>query len=358
MVLKVDASGSFWKVAAGLLIVAVLAGCSTMPQSSMQEPVAKQAHPSPSIIKAVPVLPPAGSGRGGYYLDDGPGDQIPEGLHAIADAEPKIDPYSRAANRPYTVFGQTYTPITDNRPYKKRGYGSWYGKKFHGKKTSSGELYDMYKMTAAHPTLPIPCYARVTNLNNGNQVIVRVNDRGPFRSSRIIDLSYTAALKLGYLGKGSGMLEVEHLLPDEIERLAQNRRTGAPGEGGQPGIVASNAESRVNEEKGQQSRDLLDELISTSKDKAAPDPGTPASIDGYYLQLGSYRKAESAQSMQAKYALKWADRLPAIEVVNKGEHYRLYSGPFATRERALDAAQKFQDDGGARPLIVQGLPVR
>src|SRR5690606_2548355 len=124
----------------------------------------------------------------------------------------------------YVVFGKRYVPITDQRPLKERGRGSWYGKKFHGQTTSSGEPYDMYKMTAAHPTLPLPSYVRVTNLASGRQVIVRVNDRGPFHSGRIIDLSYTAALKLGYLAAGSAELEVERLLPDEIERLAAARR--------------------------------------------------------------------------------------------------------------------------------------
>ncbi|MGV3741434.1 MAG: septal ring lytic transglycosylase RlpA family protein, partial [Burkholderiaceae bacterium] len=99
-------------------------------------------------------LPAAGSGRGGYYLDDGPGDEIPDNLESMPDAEPKVEPYNRHNSRPYVVFGKKYTPITDDRPLKQRGRGSWYGKKFHGQKTSSGEPYDMFGMTAAHPTLP------------------------------------------------------------------------------------------------------------------------------------------------------------------------------------------------------------
>lgn len=156
-------------------------------------------------------------------MDDGPEDCEPDGLLDVQDAIPKVEPYVKGTLKPYTRLGKTYKPITDNRPYKERGIGSWYGKRFIKNKTASGELYDMYKMTAAHPTLPIPSYVRVTNLSNGKQVIVRVNDRGPFLHGRIIDLSYTAAKKLGYLGKGSGLLEVERLLPDEIERLAQQK---------------------------------------------------------------------------------------------------------------------------------------
>ena len=183
-------------------------------------PVSKEARVAQS-------LPPANAGRGGYYLDDGPGDETPDNLQAVPDAEPRVEPYASKGNKPYVVFGKTYTPVVDSQPFRQRGRGSWYGKKFHGQKTSSGELYDMYKMTAAHPTLPIPSYARVTNVSNGAQVIVRVNDRGPFHSSRVIDLSYTAALKLGYIGKGSAELDVERLLPAEIERMASNRAVPA-----------------------------------------------------------------------------------------------------------------------------------
>jgi rare lipoprotein A len=169
-------------------------------------------------------LPNAGSGRGGYYQDDGPGDNPPANLRDLPDAVVRAEPYSRYGNRPYAVFGKTYVPLTGDEPFVQRGLASWYGKKFHGQRTSSGELYDMYQMTAAHPTLPIPSFARVTSLDTGNQVVVRINDRGPFHSSRIIDVSYTAALKLGMLGKGSGQVEVERLLPDDPAKLATRRR--------------------------------------------------------------------------------------------------------------------------------------
>ncbi len=202
----------------------LLAACGSVPIAPPPSPVAlpgAAVSPGPASSTALlPNLPAAGSGRGGYYQDDGPGDKPPDGLLELPDPIPKLKPYSASGNKPYVVFGKTYTPITDDQPFKQRGIGSWYGKKFHGQKTSSGEMYDMYKLTAAHPTLPIPSYARVTNLGNGTQIIVRINDRGPFHSSRIIDLSYTAALKLGYLGKGSSELEVERLLPEEIERIA------------------------------------------------------------------------------------------------------------------------------------------
>ena len=161
------------------------------------------------------------SGGGGYYKDDGPADYIPVDLDKVPDAVPRIEPLNRNTLRPYTVMGQHFVPFTDFRPYRERGTASWYGKKFHGKATSSGEPYDMFAMTAAHPTLPLPSYARVTNLNNGRSVVVRVNDRGPFLHSRIMDLSYVAAYRLGYVNSGSAPVEVEAILPDEI-RLANN----------------------------------------------------------------------------------------------------------------------------------------
>jgi rare lipoprotein A len=159
--------------------------------------------------------PPAASSKhGGYYLDDGPEANPPPNLDVIPDAVPRKEPLSPFANRPYVALGTAYTPLTEHRSYSEEGLASWYGRRFQGKKTSSGEPYDMYAMTAAHPTLPIPSYARVTAVSSGKSVVVRINDRGPFHSSRIIDLSYTAAYKLGLLGRGSGQVRVESIDPD------------------------------------------------------------------------------------------------------------------------------------------------
>src|SRR5512143_2417046 len=165
---------------------------------------------------SAPKAPPApGAAKPGYYKDDGPGEAPPGNLDAIPDAQPKLEPLHRFANRPYTVFGREYVPATSLRPYKERGIASWYGRKFHGEKTSIGEPYDMYAMTAAHPTLPLPSYARVTGLATGKSVVVRVNDRGPFLHGRVIDLSYAAAARIGIAQKGSGEVEVEAIIPAE-----------------------------------------------------------------------------------------------------------------------------------------------
>ena len=130
----------------------------------------------------------------------------------VEDAIPRPDPILSAGNKsPYTVLGKSYTILDDVSGYRERGIASWYGSKFNGRKTSNGEIFDLYLATAAHKTLPIPCYAKVTNLNNGKTVIVRVNDRGPFHSERLIDLSYGAAVKLGYMEQGTAPVEVEVL---------------------------------------------------------------------------------------------------------------------------------------------------
>jgi rare lipoprotein A len=164
---------------------------------------------------------------GGYYKDDGPPDRPPSDLLLVPDAMPAVEPLASGANKPYNVFGKNYSPDTSGRPYRTQGLASWYGKKFHGQKTSNGEIYDMYGMSAAHTTLPIPSYVRVTRVASGKSVLLRVNDRGPFHSDRIIDLSYTAAVKLGILGSGSAEVVVEHLMPDEIARI-RAERSGEP----------------------------------------------------------------------------------------------------------------------------------
>lgn len=150
---------------------------------------------------------------GGYYKDDGPPDTPPAKLAGIPDAKPRAEPLHRFANRPYAVFGKSYVPMTRLQPFRQRGVASWYGRRYHGQKTSSGETYDMYAMTAAHTTLPIPSYARVTHLGSGRSVVVRINDRGPFHAGRVIDLSYAAASRLGIVQGGSAEVEVETVLP-------------------------------------------------------------------------------------------------------------------------------------------------
>jgi rare lipoprotein A len=165
-----------------LLGVALLAACTAPPPDS-RYPQAQDTAPVRSI---------------------GPQD--------VSDAVPRADPILAVGNKsPYTVNGKRYEILENSHNYKQRGTASWYGTKFHGHETSNGEIFDLYQASAAHKTLPIPCYARVTNLDNGRSVVVRVNDRGPFHGDRLIDLSYAAAVKLGYMESGTANVEVEVL---------------------------------------------------------------------------------------------------------------------------------------------------
>ncbi|MBB5389932.1 MULTISPECIES: septal ring lytic transglycosylase RlpA family protein [unclassified Herbaspirillum] len=370
-----------WRAAA-LALPVLLAACGTTP------PPARQSAEAPPPAKAsgasrpsnVPALPAAGSGRGGYYKDDGPGDHIPDGLLDVADAEPQVEPVSRAASRPYVIFGKTYVPITDNQPFIQRGIGSWYGKKFHNQKTSSGELYDMYKMTAAHPTLPIPSYARVTNLKTGKQVIVRVNDRGPFHSSRIIDLSYTAALKLGYLSSGSSELEVERILPDEAQRMADARRNGTAlaaadsGAGVATGAVAINSVTAQNlpPQPTVAAVQPINATTSTSANGAgmaggggiinavasgsSPSPAMPQAVPlsaGYYLQFGAYSQEANALQAREKLMPSLSGIVDNLQAVQVNGLYRLYAGPYPTRPDAQNAALMVRQRSVGAPFVVE-----
>ena len=161
--------------------------------------------------------------KGAYYQDDGPHEVIDVKIQDFKNAIPKAEPINKNTKKPYKVFGQKYIPMTKIVPFKEKGYASWYGKKYHGNKTSTGEVYDMYAMTGAHKTLPLPSYVKVTNLKNKKWVIIRLNDRGPFLKDRIIDLSYAAGYKLDIIEKGSELVEVELINPEDfIEQDKEN----------------------------------------------------------------------------------------------------------------------------------------
>ncbi len=293
------------KRAAALCAVLLVAGCTTAPRTPRIE---REAGAPPSA--------PAPSRPGGYYLDDGPGDAPPPDLARIPDAQPRPEPLHRAANSPYVVFGREYVPERSVRPFRQRGVASWYGRRFHGNPTSSGERYDMYAMTAAHPTLAIPSYARVTNVANGRSVVVRINDRGPFVHGRVIDLSYVAAWKLGYVARGSAVVEIEAVLPGDAVGTAPPRPERAP--------AASDA----------------------VEVPVAQEPG------GVYVQLGAFAAPENAESLRAKLALELASFAGEIAVYRKDGLYRLHVGPYRTRAEANAAAEQIRDAFDMQPHLV------
>lgn len=190
-----------------VLLPLLVNGCAVAPpQEATAPPAGAPGAPGAS----------ARPSDGNYYLDDGPPDEPSIALADIPDAEVRVEKINPAHNRPYVVLNKRYVPFRELRPYKKRGMASWYGKRYHGRQTASGEIYDMFQMTAAHPILPIPSYVRVTRVDSGVSVVVRINDRGPFLQGREIDLSYVAAAKLGIVQSGTGEVIVEALIPAQM----------------------------------------------------------------------------------------------------------------------------------------------
>jgi rare lipoprotein A len=269
------------------------------------------APPPKPAAPAAPALPPPSSK---YYSDDGPPLAVPGNLDAIPDAVPRLEPLHRFANRPYTVLGREYVPATSLRPYRERGTASWYGRKFHGQKTSIGEVYDMFAMTAAHPTLPLPSYARVTSAANGRSVIVRVNDRGPFRDGRVIDLSSAAAMRLGIAATGTGEVEVQRLTHREIAAASASTTLAAAPAAAAPTLSPSAA---------------------------------PAASGRWAVQLGAFAAAERAQQLLARVQAELAkpqtgslsaDLQPRIE--NDGGLHRVLLGALSEREAAAALAAR------------------
>ena len=262
---------------------------------------------------------PAIAKPGGYYLDDGPGNNLPPNLDAIVDAVPKTEPLHRGANRPYTVFGKTYVPNVSGEPFRQQGVASWYGRKFHGNMTSIGETYDMYAMTAAHPTLPLPSYVRVTNPANMKSVVVRVNDRGPFHAERIIDLSYTAAAKLDIARKGSAPVIVERIFPGDARATA-----ALP-----PSILPPPTPAAAS--------------FSTAT--------IVAETGNHYLQLAAFSSIENAEIFRARISreLEW-NREPIL-VVHKDNLFRVRMGPYKSREEADAIAAQVKKSHDFSPVI-------
>jgi rare lipoprotein A len=297
-----------------LAVAALLAACGSAPTK----------EPSTTTVAA---QKPALSTR--YYKDDGPGDSPPANLDAIPDAVPRVEPLHRFANRPYTVLGRDYVPATSLRPYRERGIASWYGRKFHGEKTSTGEIYDMYAMTAAHPTLPLPSYARVTSVATGKSVVVRVNDRGPFLHNRVIDLSYAAADRIGIAQKGSGEVEVEAILPLTTPTVV----AGAP-----LPPVASAPESSTT---------------SAARPMGEPAPSVPvASLDGgYVVQLGAFASYANAQNFVAHVSNQIAPLGVEPGVRQVSGLFRVYIGPYPARDDAKRMADRLRDALGMASTI-------
>ncbi|WP_418123364.1 septal ring lytic transglycosylase RlpA family protein [Variovorax sp. 160MFSha2.1] len=357
------------------------------------------------------------SGGGVASGRDGPGTNIPPDLANVPDAEPRVEPIRSmgGTSKPYTVLGRGYVPITDDRPFRESGLASWYGRKFHAASTSSGEPYDMYAMTAAHKTLPLPSYVRVRNPANGREVIVRVNDRGPFVDGRIIDLSYTAALKLDLL-RGVAPVEIERITNDDIRTGAWRRDSGTayaaapvpaavpaavpapvrvpsarapqqpvqvPAEWTAPVAAAGNDASQVStmpvapqtpmaaalppgaESESAQSPPsippsrqaiVVNDLAPLQAAPASPSPSAAqpsAALPGFWVQLGAFRERDGAQSLLTQAARGVPSLASQLRVFSEAGTHRLQAGPFASRNAAGEVIAQLRESLHISPMVVE-----
>ncbi|MFM9887599.1 MAG: septal ring lytic transglycosylase RlpA family protein [Burkholderiales bacterium] len=289
-----------------LVLVAAtsLVSCGTAPVRTPDGPRASAPKPAAESTAAKPAR------SGNYYLDDGPASSPPANLESIPDPKPRSEPLHRFANNPYSALGQDFVPERTIKPFRQRGLASWYGRRFHGNKTATGEIYDMFQLTGAHPTLPLPSYARITNTQNGRQIVVRVNDRGPFLRNRVMDLSYAAALKLGYVEQGVAMIEIETIVPSEVDRLAAS---GTPAPVGGP------------------------ERMVDAKANRFP---LFAESEGVFVQIGAFLLAENAESLRARLTLELSNLIGSMRVVARNGMHRLWAGPFGTQQEARVMADR------------------
>lgn len=315
----------------GLLLLAIvnLAACATFPEDNPSS----QRYPrtgAPPSTRTIPIGP--GPQKNGPPIVDGPApswqkdyapgsDEIPDGVENTPDAVPIAEPRSAGGNSPtYEVLGKTYKVMENAAGFRQRGYASWYGKKFHGRKTANGDRYDMFGMSAAHKTLPLPSYVRVTDLDNGKSVVVKVNDRGPFHSDRIIDLSYAAAAKLGLIGHGTSMVELEVLDPATYTAAAPPPQLPPPD-------------------------DSPPEMASVS---ATPLP--PMGPSSGFLQVGAYIDPINATALRDNLQSQGFSQVQ-IRVTSRSDTpvHRVLIGPF----RSQDDARTTRNRLDSRNLIPQ-----
>ena len=321
-------------------MMAALAGCSSPPLRP-----ADPASPSPGTPQAG--LPPGmDPGR------DGPGAKPPPDLLQVADAEPRLELVRPGgANKPYETLGQAYRPLTGDPPLLERGLATWYGRKFHGRSTANGETYNMYAMTAAHKTMPLPSYARVRNPANGREVVVRVNDRGPFHRDRVIDLSYTAALKLGVLG-GAAPVEIERITYEAIR--AGSWRTPANLASMAVGAAAAAARPAALSATAPIPAAALPDAAPPlpAETQAMAQPAAKAAR-GFWLQLGAFAQRDGALGFQQRVAGEVAWLAPLLAIFNERQLHRLQAGPYASRSDARQAADRLREALKLIPAVVE-----
>ncbi|MFT5116762.1 MAG: rare lipoprotein A [Kiritimatiellia bacterium] len=273
-------------------------------------------------------------------------------VSTIRDAQPKPVKRTRAGNTsPYTVLGKTYTLLPESKGYQERGYASWYGTKFHSRNTANGEVYDMWGMTAAHKTLPIPSYVRVTNVDNGLSIVVRVNDRGPFHSERIIDLSYAAAIKLGFAKNGVAQVDVIDVTPVDAGSVK-----GIPLK--PKSQVSVGTISQPSSALGSQAVSLVPVQqpvvpASPAKTQTTVTVTPPVAPTPTYLQVAAFQSIAAANKLQAK--LRPLLSVPVkVEPNGKRTWYRVKIGPISNAQMMSESRQILSEQGIQKPIVVEG----
>ena len=275
-------------------------------------PPTSASKPAP-VPSSPPVANSSSTKPGGYYLDDGPGDNPPQDIDSIPNAVPRKEPLLDRSNKPYKALGVVYTPMTRYQPYKISGVASWYGKRYHGKKTSSGEVYDMYSMSAAHPTLPLPSYVKVTNPANGRFVVVRVNDRGPFKNDRVIDLSYAAAYKLRFSAQGSTLVEVEAIDSSAVTSYSQPAKAPVL-------VIATPA------------------AAPPSNSSSSSNSANVSAVTQYFIQAGAFKNEANADLLMKKIQGMGIEQNAGFNSEYNNGLYRLKLGPYASKQEADQVA--------------------
>lgn len=348
-----------------LWVSLVLAGCASGPSSTRS----------------------AGSAPRGA---DGPPDRVSPDPLSVPDALPRVEPIRMGGpNKPYEVAGQTYVPMTQDAPLVETGMASWYGSKFHGRRTASGELYNMHAMTAAHKTMPLPSFARVRNPANGREIVVRVNDRGPFVAGRVIDLSYAAAMKLGV--PSLGRVEVIRLTHDDIRAMGRSDEAAtalaaappttarpvalaaAPPPAATPPAAAPPLQALPPPTQPPPTQPSTAPPTTEAQAVAAPGamdlsghpemPGaSPGGVPlraytqtagGFWLQLGAFGRSEGALGFHRRISQDQGWLAPLLAVFVDGRIHRLQAGPYASRQLAQEAAERVQSALQLVPLVIE-----
>jgi rare lipoprotein A len=282
---------------------------------------------------------------------DGPPANPPPDLLTRPDPQPQVEPIrSGGPNKPYEVLGQRYTPQAGDVPMLETGLASWYGRKFHGRPTASGEIYDMYASSAAHRTMPIPSYALVRNPANGREVVVRVNDRGPFHSDRVVDLSYAAAAKLGVL-RGVAPVEVRRLTHDEIRSGRWRGDSAWAQVDARPAPTPAEAVAAAPPLDAPSAAAPEARATTTA---VAPEAATaPAAAGGFWVQLGAFRQRQGAHALREQLTRELAWLEPWLAIFDDRTLYRVQAGPYSTRSEAQGTAERIRAAASVQPMVLE-----